>query len=268
MEKYNYTEYHVEGVGNKRVVIITDVHNCHVDWHDMPTYERMELLCSALTKEYENNPYDCLLALGDYSLDHWRWDIGGSYLWEKPVSKTQDFMNRFYSKLPLRLYMLPGNHEQYGEEDWKRITGFEREYAVVCGEYVFVMLDTFAGELDPKENSDGVYSGINADLVKAVLKNHPEKKLILCAHDLIIGEESKEARELIFKEKQILCAMTGHTHRDNTVILPDAWRNMPVFYCGDFSYNGGRQKEKNWGYRTIEFTDGGFSTEYVRVSAE
>ena len=231
----------------------------------MATYDRMELMCSVLNDEYENYPFDCLLSLGDYSLDHWRWDIGGSYLWDKPVSKTEDFMNRFYSKLPLKLYMIPGNHEQYGADDWKRITGFDREYAVVYGDYVFVMLDTFAGELDPKEHSDGVYSGINVKLVRKVLENHPSKRVILCAHDLIPENESEDARKLIFDEKRILCAMTGHTHRDNTVILPDNWRNLPVFYCGDFSYNGGRNKEKNWGFRIIDLNDDKFSTEYVRI---
>ena len=63
----------------------------------------------------------------------------------------------------------------------------------------------------------------------------------------------------------MICAFTGHTHRDNTLILSDSWRCLPVFYCGDFSYNSGRQQEKNWGYRILDLSGDAISTEYVRV---
>lgn len=93
-------------------------------------------------------------------------------------------MKKYCSRFPQKTYLIPVNHEQYGNEKWKEITGFDREFSVVYGNYVFVMLDTFAGELDPTENSDGVYTGINIDLLKEVLQNHPDKKIILCAHHM------------------------------------------------------------------------------------
>lgn len=261
----NYREYCIEDTSNNRVVIITDIHNCHIDWHEMPNYDRMNLMCHILNEEYNKRPFDGLLSLGDYSLDFWKWDIGGSCLWDEPVSRTEDFVKRFVNKLPLKLFMIPGNHEQYGNDDWERITGFPREYVLTYGNYVFIMLDTFGGGLSPAENHDGVYTGINTELVSEVLKTHPDKKIILCAHDIIPAKESDDAREIICNNSRIICGFTGHTHRDNTVILPDDWRNMPVFYCGDFSYNQGHNHEKNWGYRVIDFTDGKFSTEYVRI---
>jgi len=260
-----YKEYIIENTLLNRIVIVTDIHNCHIEWHETPTYDRMELMCTKLGEEYNKRKFDGLLSLGDYSLDFWKWEIGGSYLWDKPVSRTDDFMKRFFDKLPCKMYMIPGNHEQYGNEDWERITGYPREYVVVYGNFVFIMLDTFGGGLDPKENSDGVYTGINTELVQEVLKDYPDKKIILCAHDIIPSMESDAARNVIFENRRIVCAFTGHTHRDNTVILPDDWRNMPVFYCGDFSYNSGHNREKNWGYRIVDFKDGGISTEYIRV---
>lgn len=261
----NYTEYTVENTDNKRIIIITDIHNCHFEWHDMPNEERMELVCDSLKKEYELKPYDTILALGDYSLDYWKWNIKGSYMWDVPVSRTDEFMKKYYPKFPTKAYIIPGNHELYSNEEWIHFTGFPREYAVVYGDYVFVMLDTFAGDLAPKEHSDGVYSGLNVKFIKEVLCDHPDKKIILCTHDLDASKESEEAAELIREEKRIICAFAGHTHKDNTVILPDSWRNMCVFYCGDFSYNGGRQKEKNWGYRILDFNGESLSTEYKRI---
>lgn len=262
MEKYiEYIETQTE---NNRVLIITDVHNCHKEWHDTDNYDRMEIMCDALKKEMELKPYDLILMLGDYSLDFWEWEICGSYLWENKVSRTKEFMERFYPKLPKKAYMIPGNHEQYSNEDWKGITGFEREFAVVYGDYVFAMLDTFAGNLDPKVHSDGEYTGINTAFLEEVLKRHKDKKIILCMHDLIIEKESEEARRLITEEKRIACAFAGHTHKSCTRILPEEWRGLAVFYSGDFSYNGGHIREKNWGYRIVE-PGGGIYTDYIRV---
>lgn len=260
-----YKEYIIEKSENNRLLIITDIHNCHIEWSETATYDRMEILCDSVNKEYEKRPYDGILSLGDYSLDFWKWDVGGSYLWEKPISRTEDFVKKFVHKLPHKMFMIPGNHEQYGKDDWERITGFPREYSVVYGDKVFVMLDTFAGNLDPREHSDGEYTGISTELLTEVLNNHPDKKIFLCAHDLIPSMESDKAREIILNNSRIVCAFTGHTHRDNTVILPDEWRNLPVFYCGDFSYNLSGDEEKNWGFRIVDFKNGVFSTEYVRV---
>jgi len=257
-----YTEYTVD-VKCERVAFISDIHICHLDFHDTPTEKRMERLIEKVNKEYDRLKFDCILALGDYSLDHWKWNCGGSYLMDPPVSNTDKFVKLMDGKLPAKMFMIPGNHEQYSNEDWIRITGYPREFVVIYGEYAFVMLDTFGGELDPNYNHDGVYTGINTELVKAVLADHPDKKIVLCVHDLIIDKESEEARELICSEERILCAFAGHTHRDNTLILPPEWRRMPVFYCGDFSYNGGRDKKKNWGFRTLGIPTGKFSTEYV-----
>ena len=259
-----YKVYTIEGEA-KRLLLVTDIHSCQGDWYGVPNHDRMERLCEVIREEYERKPYDAILSLGDYSLDFWAWNEGGSYLWDPPVSNTEDFVKRYVPRMPTDFYMIPGNHEQYGEATWQGITGMPREYVILYGAYVFVMLDTFAGELDPKVNHDGYYTGINTDLLVQVLQDHPDKQIILCAHDLYIPRESEEARALIADHSNILCAFTGHTHRDNTLILPASWRSLPVFYCGDFSYSESRQKEKNWGYRILDLSRAAVSTEYVKV---
>lgn len=263
-ERYDYQTYTITGENN-RLLLVTDVHLCHIDWYGTNACDRLSLMCKHLNDHYGKQPYDAILSLGDYSLDFWKWNEGGSYLWNPPVSNTETFVKTFVPQLPVDFYMIPGNHEQYGEENWRRIVGRAREYAVAYGKYVFVMLATFSGNLDPTENHDGCYTGINTAFLSAVLRDHPDKKIILCAHDIIPSQESDEARALIASETRILCAFTGHTHRNNTVLLSDGWRNLPVFYCGDFSYCAGGLKEKNWGYRILELSDDRISAEYFNV---
>jgi hypothetical protein len=98
-----------------------------------------------------------------------------------------------------------------------------------------------------------------------VLTDHPDKRIFLCAHDLCVPLEREDSRTLIYENKRIICAFTGHTHRDNTLILPESWRCLPLFYCGDFSYNGKSQEVKNWGYRILDLSGAALSTEYIRV---
>lgn len=261
---YEYQTYTIP-CNEKRLLLITDVHNCHIDWYGTSAEERLSQMCRCLSEHYRRQPYDAILALGDYSLDFWKWNEGGSYLWNPPVSRTEEFVQRYLPLLPTECFMIPGNHEQYSHADWMRITGRPREYAVVYGDYVFAMLDTFGGQLDPKENHDGCYTGINTAFLSAVLHDYPGKTIILCAHDLIPTQEGDAAQTLIAEHPQIVCAFAGHIHRDNTVLLPDTWRSLPVFYCGDFSYNSGRTGERNWGYRLLDCSGCRLSTEYIRV---
>ena len=258
-------EYMCEKTENKRILIATDLHYCDKLWHNAGRKERMENFCRCINEEYSENPYDAILLLGDYSLDFWCWDTCGTYLNENPVSDTANYMKDVYPNFPLPAYMIPGNHEQYGNEKWKKITGFERQFSVVYGEYVFLMLDTFGGDLDPTEHSDGTYTGIDAEFLSTALDKHPDKKIVICAHDIIPEKEGEAAKKLIRENDRIICAFTGHTHRSNTVILDKSWRNLPVLYCGDFSYSAGRRPENpNWGYRIVDL-ENGFSTEYKRA---
>lgn len=262
--RYHYQTYTVSRREN-RLLLVTDVHNCNIDWYGVTAEERLSLMCGCFTKHYERQPYDAILSLGDYSLDFWKWNEGGSYLWNPPVSRTEEFVRKFVPQMPTEFFMIPGNHEQYSHTDWQRIVGRPREYAIVYGDCVFAMLDTFSGNLDPTENHDGCYTCINVEFLSAVLRDHSDKRIILCAHDIIPTQESDEARELIASEPRIVCAFAGHIHRHNTVLLPESWRHLPVYYCGDFSYNGGGTGDKNWGYRLLELSGDTLSTEYIRV---
>ena len=124
------------------------------------------------------------------------------------------------------------------------------------------MADTFGGDLDPTVNADGTYTGVNTDALKNILNEYPDKKVILCVHDLYPTDESEELKKLIRENNRIICTFAGHIHKSITLILNDEWRNMPVFYCGDYSYCDDPNKSINWGFRTLQLDDG-FSTDYI-----
>ena len=256
-----YKEYTVR-YNTGRLIIVTDIHNCHCVWHGASNEERMELLCESLREEYQKRPYDAIISLGDYSLDYWAFNEGGSCLWDVPVSRTAEFVKKYVPLMPTEFFMIPGNHEQYGMKAWESITGRPREYLIRYGKHTVAMLDTFAGGLDPSENHDGCYTGINTGLLLQALQTGED--VILCAHDICPDKESEAARGAVCNNPCIKCAFAGHTHRDNTVILPKSWREMPVFYCGDFSYST-LCEGRNWGYRRLELSTFAVRTEYVRV---
>ncbi len=259
----SYIEYSLDGVKHHRILLLTDIHNCHKQWYDIKTQDRMELLCQKVKEVYETRPYDAILCLGDYSLDFWGWETGGCYLGNPPVSRTQEFIEKYRSRFPVPSFMIPGNHEQYGNETWEKLAGTPREFAVVCEDYVFAMCDTFSGNLDPHEHSDGTYTGLNVSFLQEVINRHPDKKMILCAHQIMPDQESEAARMLIQKHEQIMCAFAGHIHQSITKILDESWRNLPVFYCGDFSYEMNAWSDKpHWGFRILEWNEQ-FRTEYV-----
>ena len=135
-----------------RVLLASDIHNNNqLNWYGVSNEKRMEMFVSAVNAEHEKQPFDLILLLGDYSLDFW---VHGGSVLNNGQSNTEDFVKNIASKFPadVPVFYLPGNHEQYGNKAWKKITGNDRFGTVVLGDNVFVMLDTFAGNLDPTGN--------------------------------------------------------------------------------------------------------------------
>ena len=49
----NYTEYVIPTTDNQRVVLVTDIHLCHIAWDGIGPQARMERLCAELTTFHE-----------------------------------------------------------------------------------------------------------------------------------------------------------------------------------------------------------------------
>ncbi len=226
--------YFNEELKTGRILLITDIHFCHAEWHGLSSEERMELALEKISKVYERSPFDMILCLGDYSLDFWGCENGGSYLREG-LSNTARFVSEVKPRLPAPCYMIPGNHEQYSNEKFLSITGYPREFAVRYGNNVFLMLDTFGGNLDPAEHSDGTYSGVNLSFVKKVIRENRGGRFFLCAHDIMPESENKKLWKIL-KRADVPCAFLGHTHKNN-ILFPTRSGSFPLVYCGNLSYS-------------------------------
>ena len=101
-----------------RIILASDIHHCHVTWYGVSSEERMERLVTHLNDEFERDPYDVILFLGDYSLDFWEWDIKGCYI-NEGKSYTRTFVDMYAPRLRAPYMMIAGNHEQYGEAAWR-----------------------------------------------------------------------------------------------------------------------------------------------------
>lgn len=255
-------------MSRKRILIASDIHWCHLEWYGVSTEERMERFVQHVEEEHRKDPFAAILLLGDYSLDHWAWNIKGCYrnngtsftkvLTENVVSRLQ--------KLGLPIRMIAGNHEQYGNELWREITGgFSRVDSLVLDEYLFLLPDTFGANLDPTEHSDGTYCGTDMGFVQEMMAQYPDKKVILCAHHFDPARESEAFHTLVRDDARVLCLFGGHVHRSKVVELGADWGNKALLYTGNYSYNGGNQPpmESMWGFRDLILEDGHLTSRYI-----
>ena len=249
-----------------RILIASDIHYCEDGWYGLPRTAKGQNLMADLAREYEKAPYSALLLLGDYSLDHWVWGTKGTYL-TRGLSETRLFVEEVLGQLApegVEVRMIAGNHEQYGEERWEALTGHKRRDHLVCGDVLFILCDTFGGDLDPVEHSDGTYVGLCAEEIRALMARYPDKQVILCAHWFHLEAESEEVRELIRSEDRILCLICGHAHISRILSTEGDQPGKPILFTGHYSYSG----EKNPlrclnGYRELLIHEDRITSKYI-----
>ena len=246
-----------------RVLFASDLHHCHLSWYGVESGDRVERLIRALNEEYAREPFDLFLMLGDYSLDFWMWSTKGCYV-NEGKSYTEEFVKRFTPHSPCPFYMIAGNHEQYGPEKWKSLTGCERCTAIAYRDALFIMLDNYGADLDPTDHSDGTYTPTDIAYVKEQMAAHPDAKhVFLCAHEFDLGREGEEFKTLLCEEDRIVALLAGHTHLSAIVPLGEECGNKPLLRTGQFSYSG-NIKESRWGWRELRFEENGeITTAYI-----
>ena len=247
-----------------RVIFCSDVHLCHHK-HGAPSPEaKMERMVQQLNDYRKEKPYEKIVFLGDYSLDHWAWQVKGSWL-ERGVSETERFVKDYASRLEAPYYMLAGNHEQYGEALWQKFTGCSRQDYFVVGGYLIICCDNFAGNLDPDFHSDGTYTVTDLSFVRKAMAEHPDMPVILCAHDFDYDKEPEEFFTFVKEEKRITALLAGHVHLAAVHELGERAGNMVIYYDGHYSYAGGKGtlKDTMWGFCDAVLTDEGLDIRYV-----
>lgn len=252
----------------RRIMITSDLHYCEPVWYEVTSEDRMSRLIRDLNEEYKKEPFDMMLMLGDYSLDFWVCPPFGSVL-NRGMSYTEKFMQEVYPQLPpCPKYMIAGNHEQYGNENWKRITGHERRVTVPYGDYLFIILDNFGGDLDPSENSDGTYTPSDLGYIRKQMAEHPDTKVFLCAHEFNMEKEPLEFAEFLKTEDRIICLFAGHTHRSDIIDLGESCGHKCLIRDGQFSYSRDIENSR-WGWRELRFhDDGSVSTAYITPDSD
>ena len=249
-----------------RLIIASDIHYCEEGWYGLPRAEKGDNLCADLAREYAEDPYEALVLLGDYSLDHWVWGTQGTFL-TKGLSETKLFVDQVLHRIApkgVTVRMIAGNHEQYGEENWTKLTGYKRRDHLVCGDILFILCDAFGGNLDPDFHSDGTYVGVNVEEIKALMDEYPDNKVILCAHWFHMDAESEEFRELLRKEERILCLICGHVHNSRVLSTGEENGNKPILNTGHYSYSGERSPLRCLnGYRELTIEEDRITSKYI-----
>lgn len=250
-----------------RLIFCSDIHLCHKEWYGRSSADRMENLIETLNRFYDEKPYEKIIFLGDYSLDYWAWDIGGSVLREN-INNTDNFVKHYANRLKANYYMAPGNHEQYGNENWKKIIGTSRDDAFTVGGYLIISCDNFSGLLDPDFHSDGVYTPTKLEFVMEKMEEHPELPVILCGHYFDVTKEPEEFFDFLKKEKRITLLICGHDHIVKVDNLGKKAGHVCLYHDGHYSYSGGdtTPREFMWGFCETILSDEGIDIRYVEPS--
>lgn len=243
----------------KRVLIVTDVHYCHENYGGMDPGKKMEMLVEQINNEYAKDPFEFILFLGDYSLDHWAWNVKGSWL-VSGKSYTAEMKERYFGGLPAPYYMLAGNHEQYGNEKWREITGCDRSMTVELDGALFILWDSFGGDLDPTEHSDGTYTPPSVEEIRAIMDSHPDKRVFLCSH-WFAPNGSEEERALICDER-VACLFVGHSHRSGVITLPEEYGSKLMIQAGSWA-SVYPDPTYRWGVRDLVIEGDRATTSYI-----
>lgn len=248
-----------------KVLFCSDVHLCHLEWYGRSSADRMENMIGTFNQIYDKEPYEKIIFLGDYSLDFWAYGQGGSLLAEG-VSNTDNFVKYYANRLKADYYMAPGNHDLYGYENWKKITGTERDDAFVAGGYLIISCDNFAGELDPHYYSDGIYTPTKLDFIREKMAEYPEYPVILCGHFFDKSKEPEEFFEFLKEEKRITLLICGHDHLVMIEDLGEKAGNVCIYHDGHYSYSGREEDGApvfKWGYCEAVLGEEGIDIAYV-----
>lgn len=252
-------------MGQKRILLASDIHLCHFDWFGVKAEDRVQKFIDDIKAEYEKQPFEALLLLGDYSLDHWKWQVKGSYI-EKGISNTKRFVDEYLSQLkelPIEIRMIAGNHEQYGETLYHELTGYHREDIYVTGDWLFILMDTYKGGLDPTEHHDGVYTGADMEFINKQLKAYPDKRVIICSHYIEPWRDTEEFKALL-REDRVVCLFAGHTHKSEIWYMEEEYGSKKTIFTGQYGdLNKKLMTESMWGFRELILGDSFAQSSYI-----
>lgn len=226
--------------GNLRVIITSDMHYSMLQqystYYGMSRNPRMQKWVNTIKAEHQKKPIDLVIIAGDVSFDHIYAE--GSYTKYK-VKDTKNFVDAYVSQIRemgIPVFVLGGNHDQFNNTQWKEMTGNDRQCSYAIKGHLFIMLDTFAANLEPNYVDEAKYSGVDEAYVKAEMAKYPDHKVWLVAHHFDTAAEGEEFQTLLKTEGRIKGLFQGHTHKNEIISLGAAYGGKKIAQTGNFSY--------------------------------
>ena len=223
--------------GSYRVIITSDIHHIHnKTWYAYNSYDRMPLWAESVRKEHERQPIDLIIIAGDISLDHFK--MQGSYTAEG-ISDAKEFVKNYVPLLPegVPLFIGPGNHELYNNQQWREITGNDRQGYMALDEDLFIFVDTYGIHLEPEFNGEfDDYLPVDVNYVKGLMEEYPNHRVWLISHYFDCKRETEEFKELV-RDPRVIGLFAGHTHQCDLIRMGAEFGNKIIAQTGNFSYS-------------------------------
>ena len=255
-------------MGQYRVLLTSDIHCTDLeDWYGIPNDLRMQRWLDAVLEEHDRHPFDLILIPGDISLDY----HAERTPFDKGYSTGYVFMKMYASRLPAGVPVLvaAGNHEQFPEETWLKVTGNPRQSHWVLGDHTFIMLDGFREELKTTYNSSDEYSPMDVAFIRELMDRYPENHVWLISHYFDLERESEDFRKLVAEDSRVKGLFMGHTHEHQLIPMGPAWGNKVIAQTGNFSYTmSGAANGGFWGFRDLVIDDTKAVSSYIMVDSD
>ena len=251
-----------------RILITSDMHYTDLEtWYGVSSEARLEHWLRKIHEEHEKLPFDLILIPGDISLDY----HAEKTPFDKGYSTGFVFMKMYAARLPAGVPVLvaAGNHEQFPEAVWQKITGNPRQCHAVVGNHTFVMLDGFREALLPTYDSTDAYSPMDVSYIRQLLQAYPDNHMWLLSHWFEMEEESEEFRCLVAREPRIKGLFMGHSHDHRLIPLGPEYANKVIAQTGNYSYTmSGADTGGFWGFRDLVISDEKAVSRYIMVDCD
>jgi UDP-2,3-diacylglucosamine pyrophosphatase LpxH len=241
-----------------RILMSSDVHYGHV-YYGLTPDQRMEEYVAFINEEHQKQPFDLMIFMGDYSLDYW---INGGTMLNQNISDATTFVQKWAAQLPdVPKFFLAGNHEQYGNEEWKAITGNDRSGTITLGNNTFVLLDAFAGDLNPQKDADGTYVKLDYAAVQAAVDANPGGNVWIMSHFIDYAGESAQFKTVVSQNDEVRGMFMGHRHKRDIIYAGSSYANKVIAQVGNFADS--RDDGCIWGIRDLVITGKSAVSRYI-----
>ena len=255
-------------MGKYRILLTSDIHCTDLeDWYGIHGEVRMQRWLEDVLAEHARHPFDLILIPGDISLDY----HAEKTPFEKGYSTAYLFMKMYASRLPAGVPVLTGagNHEQFPDAVWQKITGNPRQSHAVVGNHTFIMLDGFREALKTTYDSSDEYSPMDVDYIRELMGQYPENHVWLISHYFDLERESDAFKTLVAEDERIKGLFMGHTHEHQLIPMGPEWGNKIIAQTGNYSYTmSGAANGGFWGFRDLVIEDDKAVSSYIMTDSD